>query len=162
MAKRKPKRKSFWSPPAVVGRVVWGRGGFKGAVRKVRREWIGPQQVARISVDPGTGTLKKAGVRQKTDGIWEVKTPRPRKKVTAKQRIAEKNARNADGLNRHANAAAAVPQPMAQRVQRKTDGTFNGSTPATPEQRADTAFARAERAAARAEKHANQLLRRGL
>jgi hypothetical protein len=161
MAKRKPKKKSFWSPPAVVGRVVWGRGGFKGAVRKVRREWVGPQQRARVTVDPDTGKLKAAGVRQRKDGTWEVKRPRPK---TAKQRIADMQARVAEQSDLYAKAqrVQARPQPMAQRVQRKTDGTFNGSAPATPEQRADTAFARAERAAARAEKRANQLLRRGL
>lgn len=131
MAKRKPKKKSsFWSPPAVIGRVWWGRDGFGGAVRRVRREWVGPQTVASIRVDPDTGALKKAGVRQRRDGTWEVKPPRPRRNVTAKQRIAEMQQRNAAAADRHAEAQAALPKPMTERVVRDAGGRFNGSRPA--------------------------------
>jgi hypothetical protein len=166
MAKRMPKKSSPWSPAAVVGRVVWGRGGFKGAVRKVRREWIGPREVASIRPHPDTGKLKAAGVRQRTDGRWEVKPPRkPAKKVTAKKRIADMQTRVAEESDRHAAylRAQAKPKPMTQRVQRKGDGTFNGSVKATPEQtaaaKADAAYLKAVRAANRAERHANQLLK---
>lgn len=160
MPKRRSKKKSFWSPPAVVGRVVWGRGGFKGAVRRVRSEALGPRQKARISVDPDTGTLKKAGVRQRKDGTWEVKPPRPAKKMTAKQRIEQMHQRVAEQSDLYAKhqRAQAGPKPMAQRVQRKADGTFNGSTTATPGRQAEDAFARAEQAARDAEAHANRLL----
>lgn len=158
MAKR--KRKSFWSPAAVTGRIVWGRGGFKGAVRQVRREVFGPQQKARVTIDPGTGKLKAAGARQRTDGTWEVKPKRPAKKVTPKQRIAQMQTRVAEQSDLHAKhlKAQAGPKPMTQRVKRAPNGTFNGSVKATPQQQADAAYLNAVRAAERAEQYANRPL----
>lgn len=160
MAKRKT-RKSSWSPPAVVGRAVWGRGGFKGAVKRTWRDWTAPQQKARTTIDPDTGKLKSAGVRQRKDGTWEVKPPRTRTKVTAKQRIADMQTRIAKQSDLHAKhmKAQAGPKPMTERVKRASNGTFNGSVPDPAARRADDAYLKAVRAAERAEQHANRLLR---
>jgi hypothetical protein len=171
MAKRKSKKKSYWSPTAVVGRVPWGRAGFKGAVRRVRREWIGPRTVASIRPDPDTGKLKAAGVRQRKDGTWEAKPPRRRptkaKPRTAKQRIADMQSRIATESDKHAKYLATQNHASAKpKTVRAANGTYNGSVKATPEQRAqaqaDVAYRKAAAAAAKAERHANQLLRRGL
>lgn len=158
MAPRKRKKKSYWSPPAVVGRVVWGRGGFKGAMRRVWHDWSESRTVASIRHDPDTGTLKAAGVRQRKDGTWEVKPPKP---VPAKRRVEQMQARIAAESDRHARylraQSADRAAPMTQRVKRRADGTFNGSTTAAPRP-ADTAYEQAVRAAERAEQRANRLL----
>lgn len=164
MAKRKSKKKSFWSPPAVVGRVVWGRGGFSGAVRKVQREWIGPREVARVRIDLDGGKAKTSGaLRQRRDGTFEYRPPKPKKKVTAKKRVADMQQRVATESDRHAKHQAAQKKPMAERVKRKADGTWNGSAKAAPGRtaaaQADAAYLKAVRAADRAERHANKLLR---
>lgn len=68
--------KSRWGPFAVIGRAVWGRDGFGGAMRKTRRELIGPRTVARAQVDPLTGKLKTLGLHRKPDGTIVYKPPR--------------------------------------------------------------------------------------
>lgn len=127
--KRKSKTKSFWSPAAVIGRVVWGRGGFGGAVRRVRRESFGPRTVASIRVDPVTEKLKTKGLKRGTGGVWEYKPPRSRTaKPSGSVRARPRSSTNVQQTR--AQAAPAAPDTRADRVVRGADGRFNGSRPA--------------------------------
>lgn len=73
MAARRSKRASYWGPLAMADRMIWPDGGWRAAMRRVRREVFGPQQKARIGIDPKTGKRKTVGVRQGADGRWEAK-----------------------------------------------------------------------------------------
>lgn len=73
--RKKTKKKSFWSPSAVIGRAVWGRDGFGGVMRRVRREAFGMRTVASIRTDPVTDKPKVKNLKRGSSG-WEYKPPR--------------------------------------------------------------------------------------
>lgn len=135
-AKKKRKRRkksSYWSPAAVTGRVIWGHGGFKGVVRRAWREWVAPRDVTPARPNPGAGKLKAAGSRQRKDGMWVVKPPRPPKRMSAKKWVEDVQVRIAAESDRHAKRAklqtSSRTAPMSERALRKPDGTLNGSRP---------------------------------
>jgi len=162
------KKSSYWSPAAVAGRMVWGRGGFKGVVRQAWREWVAPRDITPARPNSDTGKLKAAGARQRKDGTWAVKPPRTPKRMSAKKRIAQMQDRIATESDRYAKhlEAQAKPRstPPADRVRRKSDGKFNGSRPDPAKQKpvtyaqAQREYAKAMRNAQAASKHAEELL----
>lgn len=129
--KKRGRKSSYWSPAAVAGRIVWGRGGFKGVVRQAWREWVAPRDITPARPNADAGKLKAAGARQRKDGTWAVKPPRPPKRVSAKKRIEVMQSRIAAESDRHAEhlKAKSAPRstPMSERALRKPDGTLNGS-----------------------------------
>lgn len=167
--KKRRKKSSYWSPAAVTGRVIWGRGGFKGVVRQAWREWVAPHDVTPARPNPDAGKLKAAGAGQRKDGTWAVKPPRPPKRMSVKKRLEQMQTRIAIESDRHAKylEAQAEPRsvPQSERVRRKSDGKFNGSNPGPAKQKPPTyaqaqrEVAKAMRNAAEASKHAEELLR---
>lgn len=168
MAKRKSRKKSYWGPYATSGRVVWGDGGFRAARKRVIREWkqslrerVGPRTVASYRVDPDGGKPKTQGLRQKRDGTWEYKPPKVKTRVTARQRIGDMQKRVAEESDRHAAYLKAQKKPMTERVNRTSDGRFNGSDKATGGPAVHPSYAAYEaavQAAKEAEARANRLL----
>lgn len=160
--KKRKRKSSYWSPAAVIGRVVWGRGGFKSVVRQAWREWVAPRDVTPARPNPDAGKLKAAGARQRKDGTWAVKTPRAPKRMSAKQRIEQMQTRIAVESDRHAEhlKAKSTPRsaPMSERALRKPDGTLNGSKkdPAAKAQREEAKqWAQAQRGVRQASRNAD-------
>lgn len=169
--KKRRKKSSYWSPVAVTGRVIWGRGGFKGVVRQAWREWVAPRDVTPARPNPDSGKLKAAGARQRKDGTWAVKPPQPPKRMSAKKRVEVIQSRIAAESDRHAKhvkaQAARRSTPLSERTLRKPDGTLNGSRPDPAKAQRDEAkkwtqaqreVRRATRNADAAGRHAEELL----
>lgn len=170
--RKRKKKSSGWSPVAVAGRIVWGRGGFKGVVRQAWREWVAPRDITPTRPSPNAGRSKAAGVHQRKDGTWKVKPARASKPMSVKGRIEQMQTRIAVESDRHAEhlKAKSTPRsaPMSERALRKPDGTLNGSKkdPVAKAQReeakqwaqAQRGVRQASRSAEAAGKHAEELL----
>lgn len=74
------RKRSGWEPTAVAGRIVWGHGGFKGAMRRLWRELLGPRTVASVRVDPDGDKLKTLNLRKRPDGTFEYRPPHTRRR----------------------------------------------------------------------------------